>query len=445
MPQITSGSVLRETRERKNYDLNTVARRLRIRPDILRAIEASDFAAMPPRGYTRNMVNAYARFLGLNPTEIVDMYLDEAYAYQVERARSSAPSSGFVMEGSYQRRPRVRTRTGASTSSNMEDRNLGYGRRGSYSSYFEPIEEDPPVQTGYRKRHLYDDSTRYAHDEYGVKRESIKRPGRSERDFLSHHSGYESSYETAVPNSYRQQTGSRRSRDRSIHVGQTPMQYSAPRFAGLSGIFQSRVFLIVAVAVVVLIIALIIFFVVGNRSQNSTDDVSQLPVSGISDTTGTSEGSKEAEAPVEIAPTSARVTYSVKAGDDCYVEIYKDGTLSQTEMLSGPVNESVEVTGTWTVTTWSGDTIEVTVDGEPVKLTSNEEYGGMYAYTVDFPKMLEEWNSTHNSKSSQRQAAVASASAAKQAGNTDEEDEGSQSTSQSSSASSSSSAQSANQ
>ena len=73
MAQISSGQVLKEARERKDYDLNTIARRLRIRPDILRAIESGDFASMPPRGYTRNMVNAYARLLGLNPTEIVDM------------------------------------------------------------------------------------------------------------------------------------------------------------------------------------------------------------------------------------------------------------------------------------------------------------------------------------------------------------------------------------
>ena len=68
-----SGMVLREARERKGYELATVARRLRIRPDILRAIENNDFSLMPPRGYTRNMVNAYARLLGLNPTEIVNM------------------------------------------------------------------------------------------------------------------------------------------------------------------------------------------------------------------------------------------------------------------------------------------------------------------------------------------------------------------------------------
>ena len=39
-------------RERKGLDLATAARKLRIRPDILRAIEDGDFARMPPRGYT---------------------------------------------------------------------------------------------------------------------------------------------------------------------------------------------------------------------------------------------------------------------------------------------------------------------------------------------------------------------------------------------------------
>ena len=427
MPQITSGSILRETRERKNYDLNTVARRLRIRPDILRAIESSDFAAMPPRGYTRNMVNAYARFLGLNPTEIVKMYLDEAYAYQVERARNSAPGTGFVMEGSYQRRPRVRTRTG----SGGDPYSYGASPR-----YYESLEEEPKTQSGFRKRHLYDDRTRYAHDGYGVQREVEKRTDRSERDFLSHHSGYRSDYENSVPNSIRNQTSSRRTRDRSIRVGQTPMEYSKPMFSGL---LQSRAFIIGVIAVIVIIIIVVLFVVLGHKSDTSTDDVSSLPVSGISDTTGTSGSSAAEETPVEIAPTSARVAYSVKSGDDCYVEIYTDGKITTTQLLNGPVSETEEVTGTWTITTWSADTIEVTVDGEPVTLKSDEEYGGMYAYTVDFPAILEEWNKTHNSKSSQRQTAVATANAAKQnAKDTDDESESSSASGSASSSSSSS-------
>ena len=78
--QMSFGAILREARERRGLDLTTAARRLRIRPDILRAIEENDFSRMPPRGYTRNMVNAYARLVGLNPTELTRMYLDEAYA-----------------------------------------------------------------------------------------------------------------------------------------------------------------------------------------------------------------------------------------------------------------------------------------------------------------------------------------------------------------------------
>ena len=101
--QMSFGAILREARERRGLDLTTAARRLRIRPDILRAIEENDFSRMPPRGYTRNMVNAYARLVGLNPTELTRMYLDEAYVYQVGRARNEAQPTGFDMGGSSRR------------------------------------------------------------------------------------------------------------------------------------------------------------------------------------------------------------------------------------------------------------------------------------------------------------------------------------------------------
>ena len=108
--RISFGAILRDARERRGYDLSTAARRLRIRPDILRAIEESDFSRMPPRGYARNMVNAYARFVGLNPTEITRMYLDEAYDYQQARTEPGRPS-GFDM-GSPRRAARETRRAG---------------------------------------------------------------------------------------------------------------------------------------------------------------------------------------------------------------------------------------------------------------------------------------------------------------------------------------------
>ena len=96
MGQVSFGTVLREARERKGYDVQSAARRLRIRPDILRALENNDFSRLPARGYTRNMVNAYAKLVGLNPADITRMYLDDAYAYQVGRTRGESDSPAHV-------------------------------------------------------------------------------------------------------------------------------------------------------------------------------------------------------------------------------------------------------------------------------------------------------------------------------------------------------------
>lgn len=86
--------MLRNARERKGLDLSTAARKLRIRPDILRAIEDGDFARMPPRGYTSNMVGAYARLVGLNPSEVTRAYRDEAYQFETGRRPYDRPERG---------------------------------------------------------------------------------------------------------------------------------------------------------------------------------------------------------------------------------------------------------------------------------------------------------------------------------------------------------------
>lgn len=87
--QTSFGEALANARERKGLDLSTAARKLRIRPDILRAIEEGDFARMPPRGYTSNMVGAYARLVGLNPTEVTRAYREEAYQFETGRRPAS--------------------------------------------------------------------------------------------------------------------------------------------------------------------------------------------------------------------------------------------------------------------------------------------------------------------------------------------------------------------
>ena len=72
---------LKEARIRSGFDIETLARRLHIRPDILESIEAADFDKMPASGFTRNMVRAYARTVGLNQNDICDLYLNELNAF----------------------------------------------------------------------------------------------------------------------------------------------------------------------------------------------------------------------------------------------------------------------------------------------------------------------------------------------------------------------------
>ena len=119
---------------------------------------------------------------------------------------------------------------------------------------------------------------------------------------------------------------------------------------------------------------------------------------------------------MERAPTSAKVVYSVPtSGDEAYVEIYTDGEQTSADLLTGPVSNEVEVTGTWTITTWAVEALKVTVDGVEVTLVSDANYGGMYSYTVDYNAILTAWNQAHGvatASTEQGQSASASTSAA---------------------------------
>ena len=88
------GEQLRQARLRRGMDIHSVSRRLRIRLDILHAIEEADFAALPPAGYTRNMITAYARLVGLDPRQMAEGYLDEAHRFETGRMRDRAPEPG---------------------------------------------------------------------------------------------------------------------------------------------------------------------------------------------------------------------------------------------------------------------------------------------------------------------------------------------------------------
>ncbi len=342
MPQMSFGMILRDARERKGYDLAEAARRLRIRPDILLAIEENDFSRMPPRGYTRNMVNAYARLVGLNPTELTRMYLDEAYAFQVGRARNESRATSQFDMGAASRTSRLSRKKDQAQAEQAEraPRQNAFGRM------------------------MYDDRRDYGKD---YDRGSYQgRLYSSERTHQSRH--------TALPTS------------------QYTNFYAGPKAPSM---LQSKLPVFIACGVIALLLIIVLFLVFGNNNSNDAD-TPKVPVVGIDDTTGGGEGTDDTQTPVtpvEVAPTSVKVTYSVASGVEAYVVITNNGEISE-EMLSGPSEQSVDVNGTWSLATYVTDGVTVTMDDKPLSFDATDA-SGIPMVVVDFNAYLESWYQEH--------------------------------------------------
>lgn len=76
------GEMLLERRRQMGASIQQVANVIKIRPQIIEYFETENFAAMPPRGYSQGIIASYARFLGLNPREVVDAYFDALHEYE---------------------------------------------------------------------------------------------------------------------------------------------------------------------------------------------------------------------------------------------------------------------------------------------------------------------------------------------------------------------------
>ncbi len=344
---MTFGSILREARERKGYDLAQAARRLRIRPDILRAIEEGDFARMPPRGYARNMVNAYARLVGLNPSEITRRYLDEAYAYQVGRVRTDQPS---------------RREGGAGE------------RRSGRSRAPQPEEERPPRQNAFG-RTLYDDRRDYARGD------GSRATGAGERRFEGR---------------------THPSRHAALPGTQYTNFYAGPKAPNA---VHSKLPFVIAGGAILVLLVVVLAFVFGG--QKPADDGPKVHVSGLSDPTaeqpqdasqgeqGQQEPDATQSAPEEQAPTSAKVEVSVASGQEAWLDVYEGESITFGDSVTGPETLDYEVTDTpLRVVTSNPDAVSVTVNGEEVEPAADESTG-VYTYEVDFEAVLEEWRADH--------------------------------------------------
>ena len=94
------GDMLLERRRQMGLSIQQVANTIKIRPQIIEFFEMGDFASMPPRGYAQGLIASYARFLGLNPRQVVDAYYNDLSAYERHAGTSAGTLSSAASEAS---------------------------------------------------------------------------------------------------------------------------------------------------------------------------------------------------------------------------------------------------------------------------------------------------------------------------------------------------------
>jgi len=68
------GRKLSDARIERALSIEETAWRTRMRPDLLRALEQEEFDEVGPHGFVRSHLHSYARFLGMDPQEVLDEY-----------------------------------------------------------------------------------------------------------------------------------------------------------------------------------------------------------------------------------------------------------------------------------------------------------------------------------------------------------------------------------
>lgn len=350
MHQISFGSVLKEARLAQGRDLASVSRDLRIRQDIIVSIENSDFKRMPSRGYARNMIIAYSRLLGLNAQDVSRMYLDQEYAYQVERAHQNVDDSIRM-----HRDPHGRERGGYNTSSFSKVD--GRSSRKTRSRISQPDEKD-----------LYDGSSN----------------GFGRAVYSQNADVYPSHNNPQVAH---------RARRSAMPVGKYGNMYAAPQ--NIPNPNRNRNIVIGIVVGVVIVVALVIAMVLSHPTTPQTN----IPVTGAQSTQSSDSDSADNQQQEntstanETAPTEFTLKYSVAKGSESYIEVYVDDKAQESATVSGPAEKSYTSSSKIRFVSTETKGVTVTINDQQVDLKTNSS--GIVNQTFNFSDILDQWYTDH--------------------------------------------------
>src|SRR5947209_19401930 len=89
---VSAGTALRGAREAAGLSIDAVAQQLKLAPRQVQALEDDDFARLPGRTFVRGFVRNYARYVGLDPEDVVALLPGADVAPSLQRP-TITPSS----------------------------------------------------------------------------------------------------------------------------------------------------------------------------------------------------------------------------------------------------------------------------------------------------------------------------------------------------------------
>ncbi|MGI6216021.1 MAG: RodZ domain-containing protein [Coriobacteriales bacterium] len=360
MSEFGFGEELANARRRSGYSVQQVSDALRIRPDIIRAIEMEDFGKMPAKGFARNQISAYARFLGLDSTELTQSFLSAYNDFE----RNAVSSYGYVTD--YQQPADRAYATARRARQSMEEEN---SRNHPGSNH----QRQHSRQSGFRSDERRRDQRQRPGGSEGSGRGNQnrdRRPQRSNRDV----GRPKKSVQTRGSKDRR---GGRNIGSKGFNPGRKNNKYLRRR--------------IIAIIILIIIIAAIAFGVSRCSSSDSNPNLSSdsnVEVTGGSTTGSTSAPDVSADA-VTATPsvktasaTSFTLVVSVADGHQSWVEVDVDGTTSTAEEVTGPQDLTYTVTDTASIQIGNPDYVTVTVNGNDQELTTSDSGLGEVTLTL---------------------------------------------------------------
>ena len=410
------GEILMNRRRQMGLSIQQVANTIKIRPQIIEFFEMGDFSSMPPRGYSQGMISSYARYLGLNPREVVEAYFDDLRAYEQATDRSGGrlqDAAGYVS-------PRSAGATGRFMMVDSTPRSR-YGQRPPQAGYVSESRsghEPQPVSFNQRPMgELPGQTSRMDAPRIAGRGSSSRAPmpgrassyrGGSTRASRGTYPGGAESFARGRQDMVRRPSTEQRGAYRSPYEGRgrtsSPYRSDVPgrgRGGGApTGPSQPMILALLGAAGVIIILLLVLLFKgctpaddagaangstvpateptteTTDDTQKDADDDTAVSNEDGSDTTGDEGSDTDADADGDAAtdgedgdekPKETVVTISVKEGESSWLEVRLDGQVVYGNEVYGPWEQTYTVTDSLRITANSPGSVTVTQNGESVR------------------------------------------------------------------------------